>query len=84
MSDRPLLRLYGREYCDLCQQMRQQLLALAPQKGFALAWFDIDDDDDLEARYTTLVPVLAGQDEEIICFYHLDARKLDAYLSRIR
>ncbi|QNM95580.1 glutaredoxin family protein [Chitinimonas koreensis] len=79
-----LVTLYGREYCGLCQQMREELRLLAPELGLDVAWFDIDDDDAVEEKYTAMVPVLAGQDDEVICFYHLDRRKLDAYLGRIR
>jgi thiol-disulfide isomerase/thioredoxin len=84
MTDRIRLTLYGREYCSLCQTMRAQLTQLAPELGFDLVWFDIDDDDEVEARYSEMVPVLTGAQDEVICFYHLDRRKLDAYLARIR
>lgn len=76
------LTLYGREYCDLCLQMRKALSAL--DRALSITWVDIDDDDGVEAKYDTLVPVLVGADEEIICFYHLDMRALDAYLGKIR
>ncbi|MFC4159195.1 glutaredoxin family protein [Chitinimonas lacunae] len=79
-----LLTLYGREYCSLCQQMLAELRLLAAELDFRLDWFDIDDDDAIEARYDTMVPVLVGADEEVICFYHLDRRALDAYLGKIR
>lgn len=84
MSKPVLLTLYGREYCSLCQQMRDALAMLAPQYGFVVTWMDIDDDDELEHKYTTMVPVLVGEADEVICFYHLNQRALDAYLSRIR
>jgi hypothetical protein len=78
------LTLFGREYCDLCQAMRKELQSLADELQLAVSWVDIDDDDEIEARYNEMVPVLTGIGEEIICFYHLDRRKLDAYLGRIR
>lgn len=78
------LTLYGREYCSLCQQMRAELNSLAPERGLAVMWVDIDDDDALESRYNTLVPVLVGEAEEMICFYHLNRAALDAYLGKIR
>jgi hypothetical protein len=84
MPDTVLLTLYGREYCDLCQQMRTELRLLAPDLGLDIVWFDIDDDDATEAKYNDMVPVLTGLNDEVICFYHLDRRKLDAYLGRIR
>jgi len=82
MTRAHMLTLYGREYCDLCQQMRRELSAL--DRALTITWVDIDDDDEIEAKYDTLVPVLVGVDEEIICFYHLDPLALDAYLSKIR
>lgn len=82
MSERALLTLFGREYCSLCQQMREELRLLAPELNLDIVWFDIDDDDVVEAKYNEMVPVLAGQADEVICFYHLDRNKLDAYLVR--
>jgi thiol-disulfide isomerase/thioredoxin len=84
MTERVRLTLYGREYCSLCQTMREALARLASELGLDVVWFDIDDDDEIEARYTEMVPVLVGAQDEVICFYHLDRRKLDAYLARIR
>jgi hypothetical protein len=78
------LTLYGREYCGLCQEMLAQLQAASPELGVVVSWFDIDDDDDIEAKYTTMVPVLVGEGEEVICFYHLNRPLLDAYLRRFR
>ena len=77
-----MLTLYVREYCELCQRMLAQLQARQAAQPFALAVVDIDDDDALEQRYATLIPVLA-ENERILCFYHLDQRALDAYLSAI-
>ncbi|PHV11581.1 glutaredoxin family protein [Chitinimonas sp. BJB300] len=82
MTERVLLTLFGREYCGLCQQMREELHLLAPDLNLDVIWFDIDDDDAVEARYTEMVPVLTGLGDEVICFYHLDRYKLEAYLAR--
>lgn len=74
-------RLYGREYCSLCTQMRAQLNELAHQRGFSVEWIDIDDDDDLEERYGELVPVLTDIHNVEVCHYHLDIAALDAVLT---
>ncbi|QLI80214.1 glutaredoxin family protein [Chitinibacter fontanus] len=74
------LKLFGREYCSLCVNMREQLRALAAGR-FELDWIDIDDIDELEARYGELVPVLADSNEREICHYHLDVAALDARLA---
>ncbi|HEY9102984.1 glutaredoxin family protein [Chitinimonas sp.] len=84
MSEQVLLTLYGREYCSLCQQMREELRLLAPDLNLDVIWLDIDDDDVIERKYNEMVPVLTGDGDEIICFYHLNRRALDAYLARIR
>ncbi|MBV8464498.1 MAG: glutaredoxin family protein [Burkholderiales bacterium] len=78
------LVLYGREYCGLCRQMQEELRLLAPDIGIEVSWFDIDDDDATEAKYSDMVPVLVGEADEVICFYHLNRRALDAYLRRFR
>lgn len=80
----PRLTLYGREYCSLCQDMLAQLRTLTDSLQFELNWVDIDDEDALEDKYGQLVPALVGEREEIICFYHLNRRQLDAYLGKIR
>lgn len=74
------LKLFGREYCSLCLVMREQLLALAAGR-FELEWIDVDDIDELEARYGELVPVLTDSNEQEICHYHLDVAALDARLA---
>lgn len=79
-----ILRLMGREYCSLCEEMHRLLIPLAVQKGFSLQWVDIDDDDVLEEKYHTLVPALVGEKDELICFYHLNLSALDAYLCKMR
>lgn len=72
-----MLKLYGREYCSLCTDMRDQLVA----QGLSFVWVDVDEDDDLEERYGDLVPVLVSPQGIKICHYHLDQRALGAYLA---
>ncbi len=64
--------------------MLAQLRSLTDSLQFELNWVDIDDEDALEDKYGQLVPALVGEREEIICFYHLNRRQLDAYLGKIR
>ncbi|WP_374335821.1 glutaredoxin family protein [Leeia sp.] len=81
MSALPTLTLYIREYCHLCQDM----LAILQQdyRGrFLLQVVDIEDDDDTEARYGQLIPVLMAGEHEL-CHYHLNRARLDAYLAEI-
>jgi glutaredoxin len=75
------LTVYGREYCHLCSDMVEALEALRPAYGFTLQVVDVDQDEALEQRYGTLVPVLVADGEEI-CHYFLDREALDAHLAR--
>ena len=82
-TELPLLTVYGREYCHLCQDMLAQLEPLQEAQGFELQVRDIDADPALEARFGQWVPVLMGGEEEI-CYYFFDRAALDAYLAKIR
>jgi len=70
------LRLYGRSYCHLCEDMAQALRA----RGLDFEEIDVDSDPGLEARWGELVPVLATADGAEICHYHLDVAALDRAL----
>lgn len=77
------LRLYGRSYCHLCDEMTAALTPLRVEFGFTLEVVDVDSDADLEQRFGLLVPVLMHADTEL-CHYHLDVAKVRAYLKKIR
>ena len=79
----PQFTLYGRNYCHLCDEMLAALAPLREQFGFAVEVVDVDSDAILEARFGSLVPVLAHAGTEL-CHYHLDAAKVRAYLAKIR
>ncbi|MDR5834465.1 glutaredoxin family protein [Caballeronia sp. LZ034LL] len=76
----PALKLYGRAWCHLCEEMRAALEPIATRHGAAIEWIDIDQDPVLEARYDELVPVLALDGVEL-CHYRLDAEAVDAALA---
>lgn len=82
MSGEILLTVYGREDCHLCHDMIAELEAFQPKYRFALEVVDVDEDDTLEQQYGHLVPVLAGNGEEI-CHYHLDPVALAAYFGKV-
>ena len=63
--------------------MRQALLPYQQQYGFALNVVDVDEDENLVARYNELVPVLLHGEHEI-CHWHLDEAALSAYLNQVR
>lgn len=75
------LTVYSRDYCSLCHDMVAALEALQPDFGFDLEVIDVDDDEALEARYGTRVPVLTGEDGSEICHYRLDGKALESHLS---
>jgi hypothetical protein len=64
MTTSPILTLYQRDDCELCDQALA-VLAQAGAPEFTSVW--IDDDATLEARYGSRVPVLrdATQDREL-------------------
>ena len=76
------LRLYGTDCCHLCEQMLRELEPWRQRHGFSLEWVEISGQEELEARYGTLIPVLedAASGREI-CHYHLDERALSRWLT---
>jgi glutaredoxin len=71
-----VLRLYGRGYCHLCEEMARELRA----RGVAFEEIDVDADPALEERYGERVPVLTDAQGDELCHYRLDP----AALSRIQ
>ncbi|MEO8716689.1 MAG: glutaredoxin family protein [Burkholderiales bacterium] len=73
----PILRLYGRADCHLCEEMAGDLRAL----GVAFVEIDVDSDLDLAARYGRKVPVLTDGAGRQICHARLDGPALRARLA---
>ena len=76
------MTVYSRTYCHLCDDMIAALRAMQAGRGFELEIIDVDSEPSLEARYGELVPVLTANGQEL-CHYHLDAAKVNDYLSKI-
>jgi glutathione S-transferase len=77
----PLVRLYGRPDCHLCDEARRGLLRL--QSGdldFRLEEVDIDSDEELHRRFLERVPVIE-HDGEIVSELSLNE---DALRARLR
>ena len=55
---RSKIRLYGAEGCHLCERARATVLEAQRDLGFELEEIAIDGDDQLEARYRELIPVV--------------------------
>jgi hypothetical protein len=78
MSSSPMLILYQRDDCELCDKALA-VLAMAVAPEFSSVW--IDDDAELETRYGSRVPVLrdAGNDRELD--WPFDADIVKAFLT---
>jgi glutaredoxin len=55
----PVVTLYTREGCHLCEEARQVLEAARHRARFSLELIDIDQDDALRKAYNEEVPVVA-------------------------
>lgn len=58
------------------------LQTLQTARSFEVEVVDVDTEPALEALYGELVPVLVADGREL-CRYHLDAAKVNEYLSKI-
>ncbi len=76
---KPVLTLYSRFHCHLCQDMLALLQERRADFGFQLEVVDIDSDPELVKRYGEKVPVLM-QGKLEICHYYLDEAALKACL----
>ncbi len=72
---KPVLRLYVRNNCHLCDEMKSELFAIQDSYGFKFEVHDIDSLKGAADRFNDLVPVLLwGQD--VICYHSLDKSML--------
>jgi hypothetical protein len=79
----PLVRLYARPDCHLCDEARDQLLAIrAAGAEFRLDEVDIDRDDELLRRYLERIPVVEVEGE-VVSELGLDADGLRAKLDTL-
>jgi len=79
----PLLTVYGRSYCHLCDDMIAALHRLQGRFAFELTVVDVDSDSAVEARFGEIVPVLMYEDREL-CHYFLEEPVVTAFLSNLR
>jgi glutaredoxin len=61
----PVLTLYSKPGCHLCEDLAELLEELRPAWGFVVSEIDITRNDALFARYRYEIPVLACGTEEI-------------------
>jgi glutaredoxin len=65
----PVVTLYGRPGCHLCDDARAHLRRLQGVAPFALEEVDITSDDELHARYLERIPVIALDGRELSDFF---------------
>ena len=68
---RPVLTLYRRPGCHLCEDLERTLFELVDPAGFVLQRVDVDDDPAARARFDRDVPVLMHGETEL-CRHFLD------------
>jgi hypothetical protein len=79
----PLVRLYGRPDCHLCDEAREGLLELRSDGlDFQLVEIDIEGDERLHARYLERIPVVEV-DGEVISELFLDSDGLRSRLDTL-
>ena len=61
--------LYHAQGCHLCERARTELAALRDELDFDLREVDITGDDELEARYRELLPVVEIDGERAFVYY---------------
>ena len=65
----PVVTLYARPGCHLCEEARDALERVREQARFELHEIDIETDDALHARYLERIPVVAVDDEELFEYF---------------
>jgi len=61
--------LFHAQGCHLCERAREQLTELQAELGFELREVDIGGDQDLEAAYRELLPVVELDGERLFTYY---------------
>lgn len=80
MSSSPVLTVFSRRGCHLCEDLLGELEPLL--RGRAVVDVrDIDLDESLRERYHTRVPVVSAAGVEL-CHYHLDRPAVLAWLDQ--
>ena len=82
-TERPVLTVYSRRDCHLCDEMTGALRRLQGPYQFDFTCVDVDADPELQRRHGERVPVLMHGDREL-CHFRLDAAGITAYLSKFR
>jgi glutaredoxin len=79
----PVVTLYGRDECHLCDEALAVLRGLRDELGFELEEIDIETDDALLRAYLERIPVIALDGEELFDFF-VDEAELRRRLNNAR
>lgn len=82
MATEPVLTVYSRTYCHLCDEMIAGLRELQARFRFTIDIVDVDADEALEARLGEDVPVVMHGAREL-CRHRLDRVLVTDYLEGI-
>jgi glutaredoxin len=78
----PLVTLYGKPGCHLCEEARAAVERVRARRPFELREVDVSLDPVLNRRYGERIPVLALDGEELF-EYFVDPVVLDERLDRV-
>jgi len=82
-SAAPVLTLFYRESCHLCEDLEWQLEQLLEHGSYCLRRVDIDNDPVLRERYNERVPVLVHGETEL-CHHFLDLQAVRQALGKLQ
>jgi len=77
---KPVLYVYSRRGCHLCDVLVEELLPLVRGR-LVVEVRDIDSRDDWKARFDVRIPVVEFEGE-VVCQYRLDRPSIEAILVR--
>jgi glutaredoxin len=77
---KPVVTVYGRAECHLCDDALALLRRMRDELGFELEEVDIEADDALHRAYLERIPVIALDGEELFDFF-VDEKQLRARLA---
>lgn len=69
----------SRPECGLCESFLEELSDVLGTHAIQIRVVDISEDEDLERKYGSRIPVLLIEDE-FVCAYRLDKARIKAYL----
>jgi glutaredoxin len=78
----PVVTIYGRDGCHLCDDARAALLRIRERAPFTLDEVDIEADEALFKTYLERIPVVAVDGRELFEFFVDEPRLLEALSSR--